>query len=128
EFRRVLFRSNSHGFRHYPLKIACLPISPPRHSRCRALLASSARCNKGADYSLCAPGGVNALFQSHESGHGDRFALEAELSGDFAAARELQGQATPFEWRGGLAFEQREQRGFIDTVAMRVLYFGQKKR
>ena len=23
--------SNSHGLRHYPLKIACLPISPPRH-------------------------------------------------------------------------------------------------
>src|ERR1700761_7294761 len=23
--------SNSHSFRHYPLKIACLPISPRRH-------------------------------------------------------------------------------------------------
>jgi hypothetical protein len=26
--------SNSHSLRHYPLKIACLPISPRRHSGC----------------------------------------------------------------------------------------------
>src|SRR6478735_5526412 len=26
--------SNSHSFRHYPLKIACLPISPRRRSLC----------------------------------------------------------------------------------------------